>query len=83
MRSHQLASLLLPLLASALLAQEPPKLVVPEAKRDDAGTVTLTCATPGLVIRYSVDGSDPGPKGGPYLAPILLPAGGPTPRTAR
>ena len=39
--------------------------------------MTLTCATPGVVIRYSIDGSDPGPKGGPYLAPIVLPAGGP------
>src|SRR5712671_6958873 len=68
--------ILLAVLASALFAQEPPKLVGPEAKRDAAGTVTLTCATPGAVIRYSIDGSDPGPKGGPYLAPIVLPAGG-------
>lgn len=67
---------LLTLLASALLAQEPPKLAAPIAQRDAAGTVTLTCPTPDVVIRYSVDGSDPGPKGGPYLAPILLPAGG-------
>ncbi len=42
MRSYQLISLVLPLLASALLAQEPPKLAVPDAKRDAAGTVTLT-----------------------------------------
>jgi len=28
------------------------------------------------VIRYSLDGADPGPKTGPYLAPIVLPAGG-------
>ena len=28
------------------------------------------------VIRYSIDGSDPGPKSGPYLAPIALPQGG-------
>lgn len=76
MRSHRLTSLLLPLLASALLAQEPPKLAVPEAKRDTAGTVTLTCTTSNAVIRYSIDGSDPGPKGGPYLAPIVFPAGG-------
>jgi len=68
--------ILLTVLASALFAQEPPQPGVPEAKRDAAGTVTLTCATPGAVIRYSIDGSDPGPKGGPYLAPIVLPAGG-------
>lgn len=63
-------------LALTLSDQEPLKLAVPEAKRDAVGTVTLTCATPGVVIRYSIDGSDPGPKGGPYLAPIFLPAGG-------
>ncbi len=62
--------------ATGLHAQAPAPLAVPEAKRDAAGTVTLTCATPGIVIRYSIDGSDPGPKGGPYLAPIVLPAGG-------
>lgn len=45
-------------------------------QRDARGTVTLTCATPGAVIRYSLDGADPGPKTGSYLAPILLPAGG-------
>lgn len=76
MRHNQVISLLLPLLAFTLAAQEPPKLAVPAAKRDAAGTVTLTCATSGVVIRYSIDGSDPGPKGGPYLAPIVLPAGG-------
>ena len=68
--------ILLTVCAFNLLAQESPKLAVPEAKRDVAGTVTLTCATPGVVIRYSIDGSDPGPKGGPYLAPIVLPNGG-------
>jgi len=76
MRSHPLASLLLPLLAAAVFAQEPPKLAMPVAKRDAAGTVTLTCTTSNAVIRYSIDGSDPGPKGGPYLASIVLPAGG-------
>ncbi|NBR84847.1 MAG: hypothetical protein EBY09_04455 [Verrucomicrobia bacterium] len=68
--------LALPFLAFALAAQEPTPPAKPDAKRDAAGVVTLTCATPGAVIRYSVDGSDPGPKGGPYLAPIVLPAGG-------
>jgi hypothetical protein len=33
--------------------------------------VTLKCATPGAVIRYSLDGITPGPDGGtPYTAPI-------------
>jgi lysophospholipase L1-like esterase len=51
-------------------------IVAPAMQRDASGTVTLTCATPDAVIRYSVDGSDPGPKTGSYLAPILLPGGG-------
>lgn len=68
--------LVLPLLALTLAAQEPTPPAKPAATRDAAGTVTLTSATPGAVIRYSVDGSDPGPKGGPYLAPIVFPAGG-------
>ena len=62
--------------SSSLCAQNAAPLDVPAAKRDAAGTITLTCPTPGAVIRYSIDGSDPGPKGGPYLAPIELPAGG-------
>ncbi|MBI3878016.1 MAG: chitobiase/beta-hexosaminidase C-terminal domain-containing protein [Verrucomicrobia bacterium] len=57
-------------------AQTAVALATPEAKRDAHGLITLTCATPGAVIRYSIDGSDPGPKGGPYLAPIALPFGG-------
>lgn len=68
--------LVLPLLALTLVAQEPTPPAKPDAKRDAVGTITLTCTTPGAVIRYSVDGSDPGPKGGPYLGPIVLPAGG-------
>jgi lysophospholipase L1-like esterase len=62
--------------STGLRAQTPTPLAVPTAKRDAVGTVTLTSATPGAVIRYSIDGSDPGPKGGPYLAPIVLPTGG-------
>jgi len=63
-------------------APPPPKaevvagLAVPVAKRDAVGVVTLACATPGAVIRYSLDGADPSPKTGPYLAPIRLPSGG-------
>ena len=68
--------LLLSLLALTLSGQEPTPPARPVAQRDAVGTITLTCATPGVVIRYSIDGSDPGPKGGPYLAPIALPAGG-------
>lgn len=65
--------------AHTLSAQVPPpaaQFATPVLQRDDQGTVTLTCATPGAVIRYSIDGSDPGPKGGPYLAPVALAHGG-------
>lgn len=48
----------------------------PEIQRDPKGLVTITCTTLDGVIRYSIDGSDPGPKSGPYLAPIALPQGG-------
>jgi lysophospholipase L1-like esterase len=61
---------------AAQQAQLTANLAAPVVRRDSAGIVTLTCATPGAVIRYSLDGSDPGPKTGPYLAPIALPAGG-------
>jgi len=84
--SLALASLLaLPLVSSfpqSALAEPPPApqvvagLAAPTIQRDAKGNVTLTCATSGAVIRYSIDGSAPGPKTGPYLAPIVLPAGG-------
>lgn len=48
----------------------------PEIQRDAMGLVTITCTTLDGVIRHSIDGSDPGPKSGPYLAPIALPQGG-------
>ena len=48
----------------------------PEIQRDAKGLVTITCTTLDGVIRYSIDGSDPGPKSGPYLAPIALSQGG-------
>src|SRR5947208_2406047 len=51
-------------------------LASPVMQRDGQGIVTLTCATPGAVIRYSIDGTDPSPKTGPYLGPIGLAAGG-------
>ncbi len=71
-----LALLPLRLAGQVTSAEQTAGLAVPAIQRDGAGIVTITCATPGAVIRYSVDGSDPGPKTGPYLAPIALPAGG-------
>ena len=51
-------------------------LAPPTLQRDAPGLVTLACATPGVVIRYTLDGSDPGQRSGPYLAPIALAHGG-------
>ncbi len=54
---------------------EAPQLAAPELK-NDAGVVTITCATPDAVILYSLDNSDPAGNAGPYLAPIALAHGG-------
>jgi len=48
----------------------------PEIRRDARGEVTITCTTLDGVIRYTIDGSDPGANSAPYLAPIVLPQGG-------
>jgi lysophospholipase L1-like esterase len=67
---------------AAVQGAPPPKaevvagLATPTMQRDAKGNVTLSCATASAVIRYSIDGTDPNPKTGPYLAPIFLPAGG-------
>lgn len=77
-----LAPLFLCTIATVTHAANPPvaelsaDLAKPVLHRDAAGTVTITTATPGAVIRYSLEGLDPSPKTGPYLAPIALPAGG-------
>lgn len=57
-------------------AQTTASIAKPVIQRDAKGVVMLTCATPGAHIRYSLDGSDPTKKAGPYLAPIELPHGG-------
>lgn len=69
-----IVSLLLGLPLSPAQAAAP--LDKPVIQRDASGVITLTCATPGSHIRYSLDGSDPTPKAGQYLAPIELPYGG-------
>src|SRR5689334_16953371 len=52
------------------------ELAPPVLERNAKGEVTIQCATPGALIMYSLDGVDPGPKTGPYLAPIAFPSGG-------
>lgn len=77
MKPMLLAAIALLLLSSPLSqAQTAPPIAKPVIQRDANGVVTLVCATPGAHIRYSLDGSDPTKKAGPYLAPIELPRGG-------
>ena len=60
------------LLASATVWAEvlPPSLtILPD------GRVVLTCPTPGAVIRYTLDGSEPDRASGVYLAPVVTPVG--------
>ena len=64
--------LTLPLLATA---QDGP-LDVPKITRQPDGTVTISTGSKGAVIRYTLDGSDPVQRSGPYLAPIALAHGG-------
>jgi lysophospholipase L1-like esterase len=52
------------------------QLEAPVLTRDAAGTVTIEGGGPDRVICYTLDGSDPQAKSGPYLAPIVLPGGG-------
>lgn len=51
-------------------------LAPPAISRDTRGFIRLVSHGPNVSIRYTLDGSDPGPKAGPYLAPIFLPEGG-------
>ena len=55
---------------------EIPSVAKPEIA-EDAGEVTLSCATPGAAIFYSTDGKRPTPRTGIlYLAPFATPASG-------
>ncbi len=62
--------------ATATVAAPATPLAAPTLVRSATGLVTLACATPGAVIRYTLDGSDPNQRSGPYLAPIALAHGG-------
>src|SRR5580692_10507799 len=52
------------------------RLEAPVLARDAARTVTIAGGGAGQVICYTLDGSDPQARSGPYLAPIVLPGGG-------
>ncbi len=59
----------------AVFAQETAKIPPPVQTPPENGVVVLAPPLPGFHVRYTLDGSAPGPKSGPYLAPIHLPAG--------
>ena len=60
------------LIATTLIASA---LDAPTISRNAAGEIIVT-ALEGAHARYTIDGSAPGAKSGPYLAPIILDAGG-------
>jgi hypothetical protein len=50
------------------------ELAAPVLERKDQ-TITSTCSTPHAQIRYTLDGSVPDARSGPYLAQIVMVAG--------
>ena len=78
MTCYKITSLLfLIAMATAALGEtQTATLPAPSATRDAQGTVTLASPTPGSVILYTLDGTDPISKSNPYLAPIELACGG-------
>ncbi|MBS0204929.1 MAG: chitobiase/beta-hexosaminidase C-terminal domain-containing protein [Planctomycetes bacterium] len=64
------------LISSVMVSAQDGSLDVPKIERQADGTVTISAAAKGAVVRYSLDGSDPVQRSGPYLAPIALPQGG-------
>lgn len=64
-----------PALSEVSLWKYPVLLHAPEIKGDRDGQVTLSAAA-GTVIRYTTDGSDPGPDSPVYEKPFMLPYGG-------
>jgi lysophospholipase L1-like esterase len=62
--------------AEPVSEKKPEDLAPPAMVRQTTGFIWLDCLAPGAIIRYTLDGSEPGPKAGPYLAPVFLPQGG-------
>jgi lysophospholipase L1-like esterase len=57
------------------LAEAVTKPAAPTREGSGSDAITFTAPPPGFHLRYTIDGSAPGAKSGPYLAPIHLPAG--------
>jgi beta-glucosidase len=70
------ANLLTSRLFPADAPQAPATLAKPVLQRDAEGAITVTCATPDVLLVYTLDNADPTAKSSPYLAPIALPHGG-------
>lgn len=58
------------------LFREPAHLVRPSIVRDKEGMVSIHTESPVAAIRYTLDGSEPGPGSPSYKAPFLLVEGG-------
>ena len=71
----KLLSTALLLLVSIAAAEQSTKPATPVREGTDNDVVTLAKPSPGLHLRYTLDGSTPGAKSGPYLAPVRMPAG--------
>jgi len=67
------AALLLPI--SIVIAEQPAKPAPPVREGSDKAVVTLAKPAAGFHLRYTLDGSTPGAKSGPYLAPVKVPPG--------
>ena len=71
----KLLTALLCLTTSVAFAQQPAKPAPPVLEPSDKDVVALAKPPPGFHFRYTIDGSAPGAKSGPYLAPVHLPPG--------
>src|SRR5688572_32646665 len=62
-------------LVSITVAEQTVKPISPIREEKDKEIVTLAKAAPGFHLRYTLDGSAPNSKSGPYLSPVKVPAG--------
>jgi lysophospholipase L1-like esterase len=71
----KLLTALLCLTTSVAFAQQSAKPAPPVLEPSDKDVVALAKPPPGFHLRYTIDGSAPGAKSGPYLVPVHLPPG--------